>query len=461
MTGMLELVDAIKGNKTYTVRTANTVRGVFSAVRNATDHEMILVTVDPKLNEFVYRRGDMMGVRYGDIRIYTNAKGRMVGIAGYTKFLQQLPVDASGTFYLASIESLQRRTDPILDQMDGIPFAMGILGQRNGTVAIFAGGVEEWDGNTPFATGIGASESSVIYLAEELYVQGKDVTVFCPVSSYRRIGGVLYAPINEFVKFQTKWDLLISSRNTEVLKMRRATKQVLWMHDVAEVYDYRNLECDEFVCLSQWQRQRAEELGYPKHKLVVRPNPMIQSIQFNKYPKEKVQGRTVWMSQPERGLNYLYELAQGMPVGDLYVAYGFYNYLTYTDSVENFQKAYKMKHRLRKMNAKIVGRIPTQEMRELLDTVETLYYISDFPETFCVSVLEAAMSNVNIFVNDNVGAVAETLETYVSYDSFTSVPGVNRDIWADTILNSLFKPDADAKDLTKIPTADKVVHLWL
>lgn len=283
------------------------------------------------------------------------------------------------------------------------------------TVAFAASGIEEWDGNTPFRFGIGASESSLSYLAEELFRLGYDVTVYNTVVTPRACAGVNYVPLALMSQIP-KVDLFVSSRLASLMNHRGAKTQVLWCHDMPKQYEMDSYKfVDNYIMVSDWEKGWAtKHTSLPKHKFLTIPNGVHQA----QVKDIRIKGRSLWVSQPERGLRNVIEMAKKTRVfDDLWVAYGFYNFSASRDSEETYLDTLRTKHELREMGTKIVGRIPANQLRNLMQTVEFVAYPSWFPETQCVALMEATMNGIDLFLSDN-GATVPNLTKYLGKKQF-------------------------------------------
>lgn len=303
----------------------------------------------------------------------------------------------------------------------------GLIREQNPTesdVVFIATGIEEWDGSTPYRQGIGASENCLIYLAEQLTVFGHFVRVFAPVRFPRIINGVYYYPLEMEKAFDfSKVGLLVASRCPQMLEGRRAKKQVLWMHDLPQSYAPHlnsKLVIDHYIAVSEWQRDNAIQIGYPEDKIVVLENAVKMPECKPEIARNKE--RIVWLSQPERGVENLFAFWKAEPkvFTDLWVAYGFTNFYGY-HGLQAFQDVCYWRHVLRQMGAKIVGRLNRRQLSKLRRSSGYWLYPSDFPETFCVTALEAVQDGLGIMVCAN-GATAQTVRQntigaqYVAYE---------------------------------------------
>lgn len=314
---------------------------------------------------------------------------------------------------------------------------------KNGkSVAIFAGGIQQWDGITPYSQGIGASESSVIYLAEELIMQGYTVFVFCPTNTFKIISGVTYLPTTQLTD-KAKFDVFISSRAPQVLNKRYGDIQMLWMHDIAEAYKYDNIICDKLVCVSEWQQKEAAKLtNIPS---IVIPN----GVKYGITEDEERGGDILFISQPERGLDLVIDKYK-KPKESMSVLYGFYNLMQYSNTLQTFKKIQALKNRMRKNGILSLGRQGVFKVRKLQNRFKKTYFVSDFPETFNVSCVEALACGMDVHVQTTAGATHETAKKF-SKDS-RQKRGKTLDKTSKYVVYSGYNGLADW---------DKVINYWL
>ena len=338
----------------------------------------------------------------GTIGLDIHLDGRLIGFHGWTDDLVQCYMQ-DGRLHVPDRITVQvpPETSP-----DFVKYS----DEGKPTVVIVASGVEEWDGTTPARWGIGASESCAVYLAEEFVQKGYSVRVYCPVPSSRIVAGVKYVPLSLYA--HERCDLLIASRCPQILRLRTAKTQVLWMHDVPASYKIEDgTVVDHYIALSDWQVSAALDVGLDPAKIVLIPNGVHPHQKAGAVQSERKEGRTIWLSQPERGIEAIYGFWRMAPYlfSDLWAVYGFANYIKYGWTLEAFQTVAYWKHTMRLMKMRIVGRIPKQHLQALTDTCAQWVYPSAFPETFCVSALEALQSGLDTYVCHN-GATAETVE---------------------------------------------------
>jgi glycosyltransferase involved in cell wall biosynthesis len=342
------------------------------------------------------------------VRLVLTPGLELLAIYGWTETIQQLSADGQNIL-VDNCDKLEFEALPFANKWTGVQFKVVVQPAKKPSAVFVASGLEPWDGRTPYTQGIGASETGVIYVAEELYKKGWNVTVYNTVDSPRVICGVQYAPLAHFNMNGPQVDLFVSSRMPGYLNKRHGSTQVLWTHDAIQQYGEELQTCmaDFIVCVSPWQADEAVKAGVPEWKTKAIVNGINQ---FGVEESERVPGRLVWISQPERGLTNLLEMVESNLIpNDLWVLYGFYNVYESLKSYKTFRAIHNLKYRLRVSKAKIVGRIPIQDVKAMLRTVDKWAYPSGFPETFCVSALECADAGVSCLVQNN-GATSQTLD---------------------------------------------------
>ena len=359
------------------------------------------------------------------LRFVVNNIGDIVGITGWVNNIVTLYIDNKGILRTMSQDDCEivvaSSIDDLLWSEDGVRIRLEGLVHPNKRIVIVAPGLEDWDGTTPRRWGIGASESCVVYMAEQMVKRGHSVTVFNTTFKSRVVAGVAYVNMTQCQDDGTLCDLYISSRIPEAMNGRRGKLQVLWMHDIPEAYVYRmnNTQViDRFITISKWQQEQAVKNNFKASKCRFIPNGLVNWPDFG---LERVPNRTIWVSQPERGLDNIHLMWQKKPelFKDFWVVYGFFNLLTSGKArndpnmaIDSFYDTCRFKFALRQMGAKIVGRVPHKTVQMLAQTSERWLYPSVFPETFCVAGLEVLHNGVQCYFTDN-GGTAETLNRVV------------------------------------------------
>lgn len=391
----------------------------------------------------------------GTLRFVVNVSGELLGVTGWTDDIVSFYVDRKGILRAYNIEAITIEASKLLDGIDealpGLRWRVEQAPYSGKTVVIVAPGIEDWNGTTPRRWGIGASESCVIYMAEEMRKRGHKVTVYAPVVQSSIVAGVEYLHISQYFTGPVLPDLYVASRVPEWLEgPRRGKMQVLWMHDIPDAYIRRITQTqiiDRYVTISRWQEKRSVKMNFRSTKMRHIPNGLVN---WPDYHGERVPGRMIWVSQPERGIDNMHLFWQKKPewFTDFWIVYGFYNLLNYAQgnigmTEESFQDTARYKFAMRQMGAKIVGRIPHWQVQKLAQTCERWLYPSVFPETFCVAGLEALHNGVQCFYTHN-GATAETLNL-AKADEFTRKVCIGQPLTIDitTPMQDSFEFDRD------------------
>jgi len=133
---------------------------------------------------------------------------------------------------------------------------------------------EEW---TPenLKTGIGGSESAVIYLAKEWVKQGYKVTVYCDCGNKGgEYDGVTYKHYN-LVNFNDKFSTIIFWRSPHLLDIKHLSAKRIFMdlHDIADMSQWTKTridKVDKIFFKSRWHRRNLPNV--PNSKAVVISN---------------------------------------------------------------------------------------------------------------------------------------------------------------------------------------------
>lgn len=359
---------------------------------------------------------DMLTDGSAKVTFYVNKKNELVGVTGPTERFVEFGADKE-CFYVNGAPNTDGvatdyRVVPVEGEAKGIPFKIKVPRKKEKSIAFYAGGIESWDGLTPYQDGIGGSESSLIFAAEELANKGYDVTVFCPAAKEITVGNVNYVP-SSLYDGQGGFDVFVSSRVPDALKTRHAPKQYLWMHDTMDAYTWRfkpEQKIDGYICISEWQRATAIEIGIAEDKIITIPNAIHDY--FPRTNEERNRKRGVWLSSPDRGLHNVIKLQKECDeiFEDYWVLYSWHNInVVNADNFYVFCRSIKEKNYLRKKGVKLAGRLPIDEVKELLQTTGFVMYPSSFEETFCISAMEALINGSTLLCNRN-GATYETVK---------------------------------------------------
>ena len=211
----------------------------------------------------------------------------------------------------------------------------------SGTVTFLAPGtIEAWSPPKLAREGLGGSETALIRLAEELFLEaGLMCTVYGRIDSPGYYNGVRYRPLEGF-RPSVGTDVLVAWRFPEAADMALGAKRLfLWAHDNSfddRLTPVRAARFEKIIVLSQWHKQRFLEL-YPflsPDQLVVIGNGVDRArfapVSDGPRPKREPH-RVAYTSSPDRGLDVILQyiwpkVLEQVPDAELHVYYGWNNF---------------------------------------------------------------------------------------------------------------------------------------
>jgi glycosyltransferase involved in cell wall biosynthesis len=195
-------------------------------------------------------------------------------------------------------------------------------------------------------------------------------------------------------------------------------KKILWLHDLPGDPESEHLKdsekrkrFDKIVCVSDWQMQLYNVMsGLPYGETVVIKNA-INPIEIESKPFDGTI-RLIYHTTPHRGLEILVPVFEELSNThkdihlDVYSSFSIYGW-------EQRDEQYKHLFERCKNHPQITyhGAVPNEEVREALKKSHIYAYPSIWPETSCLSVIEA-MSAMNIVVCPNFAALPETCANF-------------------------------------------------
>jgi len=294
-------------------------------------------------------------------------------------------------------------------------------------VAIWTGPAwETWHLDTHKESGLGGSETCASRLAQTMMEEGHAVTLYGAHEEQEQYG-IQLVPWEKFKPNEEYFDLFIASRSLNpIIPEVRAKKCVVWIHDIfilsgQQIADYPRNRVDKFIVLSPWHK------GFVKghhtltdNEVEIIPNGVNVELfdEFN--PENKVPGKLLWTSSPDRGLdNLLYMLPwikEKIPELHLDVTYGFHNWESMCRN-RNDTAGLKSIEQLKKAidDAKdyvtLHGRVAQPKLAEMWSKTYLWMYPTLFTETSCLSAKEAQISGTPI-LSSNVAALETTVGDY-------------------------------------------------
>ena len=179
-------------------------------------------------------------------------------------------------------------------------------------------------------------------------------------------------------------------------------------------------QVDHFIYVSQWQLQQFQKkypIEYANNHVI---RNAIEPIQFiPKHQTDKI--KLIYTSMPNRGLEVLldaFELLNDnnveLTVYSSNIIYG----KEYSSMVGNQYD--KLFHRCKTMkNVVYKGFAMNTAVRKALQQSHILTYPSIFPETSCLSAIEAGAAGCKI-ITTNFGALPETCDKWATYVDYTT-----------------------------------------
>ena len=199
--------------------------------------------------------------------------------------------------------------------------------------------------------------------------------------------------------------------------------RIFWVHDTADDPEVQFLRTDPqklslfetIVFVSYWQQQQyATFLGVPWENGVVIQHA-IEPIPQHEKPDDKI--RLIYASTPHRGLEILLNAFEKIDRDDVelevFSSFKIYDREEMDKQYEHlYDKARNMK------NVIYHGSKSNQEVREAMQRSHILAYPSIYPETSCITVIEA-MSAGLICVVPSLAALPETCANFAWMYNFT------------------------------------------
>jgi len=311
-----------------------------------------------------------------------------------------------------------------------------------------------YTGDTIKRTGLGGSESAVIYLSKELVKLGFNVTVFNDCESNGHTpgiyDGVVYLPLKTVETVQEYFDVMIASRTVapffekpnEIFKhyktlpsfrniINRSAHKVLWMHDTFCDGDnliedlIKDKRLDEIFTLTDWHTSYVTTCNHGRYRnfdllkkhifmtrngIGARPEKWVDI-------KQKDPNLFVFNASVTKGMFPLVtkiwpKIKEKRPDAKLTVIGGYYRFkdnnpdqqeLDWRNLVEKYGN-----------DIEFTGVISQPQISDILTKASYMIYPAAFPETFGISTLEALAHNVPL-ITCNFGALEETAISAACY----------------------------------------------
>lgn len=292
-------------------------------------------------------------------------------------------------------------------------------------IAIYNHGVA-FDAETPFKQPLGGSESSIVYMAAELFRCGHDVTVYCnlpdPASAHvvRKPEEPAYKHYHQFFNdyIAMPWDAVISFRSFDPFLLGRiAPRMIFWCGDAVDQPALKNFEhpslqenIDLVFCVSEWHRQTfITAFQLPAEKVVATRNGFNPLLVRETSVRDW--SRSAYSSTPFRGLDILLkmfpEIRRRHKEGSLDV---FSSMKVYGWSSDEDHRAFgSLYDATMQPGVAWHGSIAQPVLLQHLAKTGLFLYPNTFDETSCMAAIEAQASGC-VVVTSARAALNETVE---------------------------------------------------
>ncbi|URR35592.1 glycosyltransferase [Thermosynechococcus sp. HN-54] len=295
---------------------------------------------------------------------------------------------------------------------------------------------------TPKKDPLGGSQSALCYLLSTLHEKGQEVFLANNCQKIAVVDGILHLPLSALSKATLTFiqpDVCIVLNSTSSIQDLRtvlptSTSLVLWTQHHVDQPGVQDLSdpvvvslIDRIVVVSEWQRQQyLTKFKLEPDLLVVLRNAVSPYFEHLFSPEESILEqklpniRLAYTSTPFRGLEQLLEiyprLYQRYPNLELQV-YSSMNVYQVSPAEDRWQALYEKFKNLPGVNYH--GSCSQRTLAEALKKIAILSYPNTFPETSCISALEAMASGCFI-VTSTLGALPETTAGFAELVEFTT-----------------------------------------
>jgi glycosyltransferase involved in cell wall biosynthesis len=236
-----------------------------------------------------------------------------------------------------------------------------------------------------------------------------------------------------------KFQIILS----RVRDLKEDKKKILWLHDLPNDPESQHLteaknrkRFDKIVCVSNWQMQLYNLMsGVPYQDCMVIKNAIVPiDIDQKEYDGTV---RLIYHTTPHRGLEILVPVFEELCNTfdnlhlDVYSSFSVYGW-------EQRDEQYKALFDRCRAHPKITyhGGVSNEEVREALKKSHIYAYPCIWPETSCLSVVEA-MSAKNLVVCPNFAALPETCSNFAMMYPWNENPNVHAVQFAHTMDNAI------------------------
>ena len=219
-------------------------------------------------------------------------------------------------------------------------------------------------------------------------------------------------------------NLILNNTNHDLIEKNKIN--VLWMQHFVNQEEAKNLgskdyvnKLDYIVFNSNWNFEKFQyQFKIPESKSLVIKNA-IEKIDFHEKPKDKI--NLVYHTTPWRGLIHLLKVFKRLNLQntELNICSSTIIYGKKFDSILGKKYENIFEECKNTKNVNYLGFVENNKIIELLKNMHIYSFPSIWPETSCISAIEAMAAGCEI-VTSNLGALYETCSPFATFVGFDS-----------------------------------------
>jgi hypothetical protein len=263
-----------------------------------------------------------------------------------------------------------------------------------------------YTGNTFLNTGMGASESQVILLLEELAKLNKKVICLNNTSNNEEINNVLYLSNTYTNSYKFKCNNLILHRNSLFPKNIEYKKCFQWVTDnntFLNLNYYNILEQNkcELITLSKYSNDQFPK-NWNKHIINFIVPDWVYDFEISKSKKDFVYASSIMKGYIETFNYWKYLKLNSNLLSNKRLKVCLPGYDNPQSDISNYN-----------LQIDYLGSLPFKNVVELLASAEGLFFVNTMQETFCLTAVLAEILKANPYILclNGYGALNETLNS--------------------------------------------------
>ena len=219
-------------------------------------------------------------------------------------------------------------------------------------------------------------------------------------------------------------NLILNNTNHDLIEKDKIN--VLWMQHFVNQQEAKNLgskdyvnKLDYIVFNSNWNFEKFQyQFKIPENKSLVIKNA-IEKIDFHEKPKDKI--NLIYHTTPWRGLLHLLKVFKRLNLQntELNICSSTIIYGKKFDSILGKKYENVFEECKNTKNVNYLGFVKNNKIIELLKNMHIYSFPSIWPETSCISAIEAMAAGCEV-VTSNLGALYETCAPFATFVGFDS-----------------------------------------